>query len=180
MNQRGYWDTQDESNTHEFDFVLCNSIMEIFDNTHTFVDLGCGDGSYTKTLIKNGYKCIGYDGNPLTPIIAEGCFILDLSKPINIGKYDVVLSLEVGEHIPVEYESIFINNLCEASNKYIVLSWAVEGQPGTGHVNCQNNDYIIGQMFYRGFKLLKGKSSFLRAYSSLLWFRNTILVFKKI
>jgi tryptophanyl-tRNA synthetase len=153
--------------------------MELFDNTHSFVDLGCGDGSYTKTLIKNGYKCIGYDGNPLTPIIAEGCFILDLSKPINIGKYDVVLSLEVGEHIPAEYESIFLNNLRDASSKYIVLSWAIEGQPGTGHVNCRNNEYVIKQMDKRSFIYKPELSEILRGYSSLPWFRNTIMVFEK-
>ena len=57
-------------------------------------------------------------------------------------KYDWVISLEVGEHIPKEYENIFIENLHKNNIRGIVLSWAIKGQGGDGHVNEQDNYYI--------------------------------------
>ena len=61
------------------------------------------------------------------------------------------MSLEVGEHIPKEYEDIFINNLHNNNNKGIILSWAILGQGGFGHVNEQNNDYIKSKMSNLGY-----------------------------
>ena len=45
------------------------------------------------------------------------------------------MSLEVGEHLPKEFEDIFINNLDNNNNYGIVLSWAIKGQGGYGHYN---------------------------------------------
>jgi len=64
-----------------------------------------------------------------------------------------VYSVEVGEHIPKEFEDVFINNLVWAAEKGIVLTWAHIGQGGDGHVNCQNRDYIIKKFKDRGFEI---------------------------
>jgi hypothetical protein len=49
----------------------------------------------------------------------------------------------VAEHIPPEYESIFIENLISCNRKGIILSWAIPGQGGHGHFNEKPNDYVI-------------------------------------
>lgn len=94
---------------HAFDSNLCNDIKIFFEheNTESKVDLGCGLGKYTIELKKKVQTC---DGNPSTKELTNGvCDILDLSKThLFDNKYDWVLSLEVGEHIPKEYENIFI------------------------------------------------------------------------
>lgn len=179
IDKHGFWIGSEEN--HLFDRQLCNAISIIFEkDVIGIVDIGCGDGSYTKFLRDQGFICNGYDGNPETLKITNGvCSIMDFSQPQNISKYDLVLSLEVGEHIPVEYEQIFINNICRASASKIILSWAVEGQSGYGHVNCRNNDYIIKQMADRGFVFNANISSKLRMASTLPWFGNTIMYFEK-
>jgi hypothetical protein len=180
MNERGCWTDRQEIETHLFDKSLCDAIIEGIDKNLTCVDIGCGNGSYTMALRDAGINCIGYDGNPLTEELTNGiCKVMDFSEPQQIGKFDIVLSLEVGEHIPAQYESRFLNNLRDSSNRIIILSWAIEGQPGTGHVNCRNNDYIIDQMQQRSFNYCKASSLHLRSKSTLPWFSNTIMVFEK-
>ena len=178
---RGYWRITDNVVDHVFDEVLTDVIINIVKNdVKTIVDIGCGDGSYTNHFNEKGFTCIGFDGSPLTPELTDyTCYIRDFSNPIDVGKYDLVLSLEVGEHIPLEYEQIFLDNLCRAAKNDIILSWAIIGQGGWGHVNCRNNNYIINQMLMRDFNLDMEKTKILRENCSLYWFTNTIMYFKK-
>jgi hypothetical protein len=179
IHERGYWLSDEETKTHVHDEALCSAIIKTFP-VLTAVDIGCGTGSYTRRLRKAGIDCMGYDGSPLTPELSGGlCKILDFSSPADIGKFDLVLSLEVGEHIPIQYEQIFIDNLCNASRKFICLSWAIIGQGGTGHVNCRDNYYVIGEMNKRGFIIDHMRTAFLRENSRISWFKNTVMTFKK-
>jgi len=87
------------------------------------------------------------------------------------------MSLEVGEHIPSEFEQTFLDNLVVNKPKMIIVSWAIPGQVGDGHVNCQPNSYIEAQMKLRGYAINNAISMQLRSRSSLWWFKNTIMVF---
>ena len=84
-----------------------------------------GLGKYTIELKTKVQTC---DGNPSTKELNNGvCDILDLSKThVFDNKYDWVLSLEVGEHIPKEYENIFIDNLCNNCINGIIISWVLD------------------------------------------------------
>ena len=64
---------------------------------------------------------------------------------------------------------------------YLILSWAIEGQGGTGHVNCQNNKYVIQLLSDMNYTHLVEDSLSLRSKISqrCFWFRETIMVFKK-
>lgn len=181
INDRGIWLDRDETGTHMIDEVLCSELIRILKawSIKSVVDIGCGNGAYTKKLREAGFDCKGYDGSPLTPELSEGlCEIKDFSEPVDIGEFDCVLCLEVGEHLPEKYESIFLDNICKCSD-ILIMSWAIEGQPGTGHVNCRNNDYIIGKMRERGFFYWPETSRLLRDSSSLPWFKDTIIIFER-
>ena len=41
-----------------------------------------------------------------------------------------VMSLEVGEHIPADYEAIFLDNLARHAKEGVLLSWARPNQGG--------------------------------------------------
>lgn len=180
IHERGYWLSKDETNTHDWDRPLAAELVKMFRTSKTIVDIGCGNGGYTKHFIDNGLSCTGYDGSPLTPEITGGlCGIKDFSVPVDIGKFDFVLSLEVGEHIPATYEQNFVDNLVKAAKKFICLSWGVEGQGGLGHVNCRNNDYVIRELSKRGFVYDSDRSDKLRSVSTFPWFKNTVMVFEK-
>jgi predicted O-methyltransferase YrrM len=183
INDRGFWDCN-SADYHVFDKSVCEGIIQFCkkNKINTLVDFGCGTGDYVQNLIENNIQCEAYDGNPNTELLTNGLGkTLDLSYKINLNKqFDCVLSLETGEHIPKEFEQIFIDNICKHTGKHVILSWAVEGQPGTGHFNCKNNDYIIEQFLKRGFIFQKETSLKLRNFATVAtWFKNTILVFQK-
>ncbi len=91
------------------------------------------------------------------------------------------MSLEVGEHLPKKFEDIFINNLHNNNENGMVLSWALVGQPGDGHINCQNNDYIKSKICKLGYiNDIESENKLRNAASRCYWFKNTIMVFRKI
>jgi hypothetical protein len=94
-------------------------------------------------------------------------------------QWDWVLSLEVGEHIPNEFEAIFLDNIARHAVEGVVLSWAVPGQEGHYHVNNHDNDYVIDRMAKLGFKYNDTLSNDFRATAVLPHFHNTIMVFMR-
>lgn len=181
ISNKGFWLTDDESG-HCFDLSLATKLKDFFNSVkcNSLLDLGCGPGRYTKYFIDNGIESEGYDGNPNTPIISEGlCKVADLTQINKFDNKDWVLSLEVGEHIPKEYEAIFIQNLINHSKKGIILSWALPNQPGDGHVNCQSNEYVINLMRSYNYILDVHSTIQLREAAELWWFQNTLMVFRK-
>jgi len=182
INKNGFWENNSETG-HYSDESLCGAIVQIMSKMRlqTVLDLGCGTAYYAKELIRNGYHCDAYDGNPNTPEISGGVgYIQDLTINFELGmRYDLVMSLEVGQHIPTRYEEIYINNIISHSNSNILLSWAIPNQCGDGHVNEQTNEYIIAKLNLFGFYLNEKVSSELRKYSEKHWFKNTIMFFSK-
>ena len=179
----GIWDLATAKKKHSCDFLLAGIIGYYFKPLFA-ADLGCGPGHYCKIFKAFGWPNVhGYEG---TPDIYQCCNAYndimekDLTEELSLPyDYDFVLCLEVGEHIPKEFEQIFLDNVCSLTKKDLVLSWAVPGQGGTAHVNEQPNEYIIAQCEQRNLKLQEKLTKRLRKYSSLKWFKNTLLVFNK-
>jgi len=180
INENGFWENP-TGEGHAYDKHLAAAIIKLFKKNqfNSVLDLGCGMGEYSHLLQAYNYKVHAYDGNPNTPQLTCGLAqVADLSQPFNSGhQVDVVMSLEVGEHIPAEFEQTFLDNLVVSKPKMVILSWAVPGQVGDGHVNCQPNSYIEAQMKLRGYAINNAISMQLRSRSSLWWFKNTIMVF---
>jgi cyclopropane fatty-acyl-phospholipid synthase-like methyltransferase len=168
---------------HVHDSSLANAICNFFtrENAKTVGDFGCGTGFYTKQLLKSAIHSYAYDGNPNTFEISGGIgSVLDLSNIFRFPEpFDWVLSLEVGEHIPAQFESTYISNLHENNKHGVVLSWAVEGQKGDGHVNCQNNEYIKYKFDQLGYSSDITSEQKMRESSTAPWFKDTIMVFRK-
>ena len=181
VNERGIWITSDK-NYHLVDESLAFSIKEFLkkEKCKSVVDLGCGDGFYTKVL-KEDFICDGFDGNPYTKILSDGlCSQLDLSLPVDLNfLYDWVLCLEVGEHIPIQYEDIFIDNIHNSNTKGIILSWATPGQDGLGHYNEREQEYIKNIFNNLGYSNDIESENELRKNSEFWWFKNNIMVFRK-
>jgi SAM-dependent methyltransferase len=187
INDRGYWEN-DTAEGHGHDVGVAKAVLEFLqvEEANDVIDMGCGDGFYTKYLNNNGLYCMGVDGNPHTEELVGGNgYCVDLSKEQWLGQFDWVLSLEVGEHIPVEYEDVFIENMHRHNIEGIILSWAVEGQGGDGHVNCKDNWEIINLLGDKGYVLDLGATEQLRSRCAIYpntgwWFKNTLMVFRRI
>lgn len=181
ISKQGFW-LDDTLENHRYDEPLAKALLEFFKQQEalSIVDFGCGHGNYTK-LFDQEINTDGFDGNPNTKILTNGlCQVLDLSQKVDLEKkYNWVMSLEVGEHIPKEYEEAFISNLHNHATKGVVLSWAIPGQGGHGHYNEQPNEYIRSIFENLGYKSDSIAESYLREKAAHKWFKNTIMVFHK-
>jgi hypothetical protein len=166
---------------HKFDPGLSQALLEFLENQVDIVDFGCGNADYSKILLENGKQVDCFDGNPNTPEMTGGIGkVLDLSEEFNLEKkYECVISLEVGEHIPKEKEQIFLDHLDRHCEQCIILSWALPGQGGDGHFNEEPNKYIINEMEKRNYKHWEESSNYFRNSVNLWWFKKTIMVFLK-
>ena len=108
------------------------------------VDFGCGIGTFLSVFKKYGVKDIlGLDGpwaknSPIFNFINVEEFIeCNLEEEIKLSKkYDLVLSLEVAEHLSKDSADIFIQNLIN-SGEVILFSAAIPKQGGQNHINEQ-------------------------------------------
>jgi SAM-dependent methyltransferase len=120
------------------------------------VDVGCGLGSWLAVFEQHGVeRILGIDGDWVDvaslKIPAERYLARDLTKPLRVDKqFDLVLSLEVGEHLPPESAEIFVESLTTLG-PVIVFSAALPGQGGTGHLNEQWPEYWVQLFAARGY-----------------------------
>jgi hypothetical protein len=182
VHENGFW--TDRYATHFFDEGLSTSLKDFFENesSSSCVDFGCGAyGYYVKYFKDHNLNFEGFDGNPHAPKLSNGLVkVMDLSQDFNLKKkYDWVISLEVAEHIPKQFESTYLNNLIKHCEKGIIISWALVGQKGIGHVNCQNNDYVKAVFEQKGFINDLEAEKDLRINAGHTWFKNTVMVFRK-
>jgi hypothetical protein len=171
----GFW-SGDTAPNHKFDVGLANALTDFFRNSYV-VDLGCGEGKYVQKFnLSSSINANGYDGNPNTDNIPF-CKTADLTEPLKIKlPADYILCLEVGEHIPKEHTAQLIDNIKSNSIKGIVISWAIPGQGGDGHVNELPNDEI--KAMFAEYEYDEKTSQHLRNSADLWWFKNTIMVFR--
>lgn len=175
--EHGYW--LDASGLgHYFDDALAAELALTLAGK-SVIDFGCGRGKYVAYLTKAGIECRGYDGNPTTPEVAPNCFVADLAKRQEFPPADWVMSLEVGEHIPAEFEAAFLDNLTRHAREGLILSWALPSQPGRGHVNCLSNDAVKQKVAALGFTADEELERRLRRAAWLPWFRYTVMAFRR-
>lgn len=189
IGKTGCWENSYLSG-HVFDKGLAEGICKILNGTkiESIGDFGCGPGWYVAYLRRHGFDAEGYDGNPLVEEISSRffgsgfyCQRVDLTEELKAEPpFDMVISLEVGEHIPEKYEDVFIQNLTRNSSKYILLSWAVENQAGDGHINCRANEYVISKLRQYGYIHVEAVSAYLRRKCIHWWFKYSLMFFQSI
>ena len=186
ISQTGFWNFSGCAfdREHVYDQKLSDALVVLAKRlgvTKSY-DFGCGPGKYVENFRKNGIEAVGFDGNPTT-INFRNCVVQDLTSTFQEPSVDFLISLEVCEHVPKKHEEALLDTFGRHLNPggTIVISWAVVGQRGTGHINCQNNDYVIQKFVSMGYIYKDEESKTLRQNVSECapWFLNTTLVFQK-
>lgn len=177
----GAWVGTEAAGYHMHDRPFADALITFFKSREatSVADFGCGLGLYVRDLRTVGFRSGGFDGNPATWEITDGrCLQADLSKDLDLGtRWDWVLSLEVAEHIPRQFEKSFLDNLERHACSGMVLSWG--NQAGEGHVNLRTSEEVEDLMQQRGFESLPERSEELRAAATLPWLKTTVLVFQR-
>jgi SAM-dependent methyltransferase len=118
-------------------------------------DFGCGQGAWLRVWREAGASVMGVDGAYVDRqhlMIDQHQFrAADLSRPIDLGgRYDLVQSLEVAEHLPSDCAADFVATLT-AHAPLVMFSAAVPGQGGEHHVNEQPLEYWRKKFRDRGY-----------------------------
>ena len=120
-----------------------------------------------------------YDGAPYSEQLSEGRVkFLDLTLPqYGLPVYDYVISLEVAEHIPKQFEAIYVDNIFRHAKEGIVISWAWPGQEGHSHVNGKLFTDVFSLMEENGFAHDVAASNILKQSCTLVWLHKSTNVY---
>jgi trans-aconitate methyltransferase len=135
-------------------------LMEWF-KPQSVVDVGCGWGTWLKTFQEKGVgKILGLDDADLPQehlkIPSQYFQKIDLNLPFQLNeKFDLVISLEVAEHLLPDSAELFVNSLTKLSN-LVVFSAAIPEQTGLNHIHLQWQSYWVKLFAQNEFKLWDG------------------------
>lgn len=126
-------------------------------------DVGCGTGAWLAVFQEHGISnLIGYDGDYVdrTRLLISR----DQFRPMNLGvpftihhHSDLVLCLEVAEHLPTKLNRCLVKNLIGIA-PFVLFSAAFPGQGGTQHRNEQWPVYwqsLFGEYGYLTLDLIR-------------------------
>ncbi len=137
--------------------IVLDRLKPVLGEVRAALDVGCGAGGWLRSL-GEAFPDAGLFGVDHPDVPAQQMFIdpanfsgRDLSEPFDLGRtFDIVLSLEVAEHVNPDRAEVFIDNLARHGDR-IVFSAATPRQGGTGHVNEQWPSYWAEKFAARGY-----------------------------
>ena len=121
------------------------------------LDVGCGVGAWLAAFWEQGVRDVwGVDGDYVDRqalLVPPNRFsVHDLATPFRPDAiYDLVVCLEVGEHLPPERAEGFVEDLTRLG-PVVLFSAAVPGQGGVAHVHERWPDYWAGLFKERGYR----------------------------
>ncbi|MCD6013612.1 MAG: class SAM-dependent methyltransferase [Flavipsychrobacter sp.] len=152
-------------------------------------DVGCGVGAFLDVFKQLGVKkVLGYDGvwanrELIATHIADDEFqTIDFEKemPKAPQKFDLVVNLEVAEHISHERSDNLIDFLVSLSDT-IIFSAALPDQGGYEHINEQWEEYWEEKFNKRGYKKYDIIRHKICANKDIIWWyrQNTVVYSSK-
>jgi SAM-dependent methyltransferase len=150
--------------------------------THSVIDAGCGQGTWLAVFREHGVEdVVGVDGDYVDrrrlEIPAELFRPHDLNQPLRLERtFDLVVSLEVAEHLPAACADAFIDSLTRLG-PVVLFSAAAPYQGGTNHVNEQWPAYWAERFGRHGYLPIDCLRRRLWANDAVEWWyaQNTFL-----
>ena len=140
--------------TSEAAKFVCSFMAETF-SPEKFFDAGCGTGEYITEMSNHGVACRGVE---LAEYAVAKCRengleveSHDLTAPGPLpDKADLVMCIEVAEHIPESTSDTLVSKLSGAATNTLVFTAAVPGQEGSNHINLQHPSFWIEKFKAKG------------------------------
>jgi len=150
------------------------------------LDVGCGAGTWLRAAMDLGIRDVfGIDGHALSDSelrIPHSSYLkVDLAHttPIIGRRFDLAMSLEVGEHLPPSRASALVSVLTDASD-VVLFSAAVPGQGGRHHINEQFPSFWIPLFARLGFRCFDAIRPPIWGLQEVdVWYRQNVLLFAK-
>lgn len=156
------------------------------------IDVGCGVGTWLRAALDLGVGVgLGLDGAYVESdqlVIPPELFLpADLAKPglvdVVSGRqhphFDLVICLEVAEHLPFERSASLVDELCRLGD-VVLFSAAIPFQHGTGHINEQWAEFWALHFRSRGFRCFDILRNQLWSHTGVdWWYAQNMLLFVK-
>ncbi|MFW8633657.1 class I SAM-dependent methyltransferase [Cribrihabitans pelagius] len=158
------------------------SVLQPHLQARSVLDLGSGRGVWLSEWRRAGVlEVAGVDGDYVDrtrlAIPAECFHAADLTQPFALGRrFDLVQSLEVGEHLPKAAAAQLVESLAAHSDR-VLFSAAVPGQGGEFHINEQPLSFWQELFAARGYTAFDCIRPRLREHAEVEpWYRfNSVL-----
>ncbi|XP_053390590.1 uncharacterized protein LOC123548278, partial [Mercenaria mercenaria] len=172
-----------EGGQHRTDKNLVTALIRLLKG-RSIGSFGDGPGLYKQFFLESNEINVydAYDGAPFCEITSHGRVkFLDLTLPqYGLPIYDWILSIEVAEHIPKEYESVFISNIVRHAREGVILSWASPGQSGYSHINNRPFLYVKDLMNSLGFTHDEKESDMLKSATGFRYLTYNLNVYRRL
>jgi hypothetical protein len=151
-------------------------------NPSSLLDIGCGPGHFVDSFRDQGIDAKGMDIDDRV----HGKEHLKYQSLLDITdeNAEVVVCMEVAEHIEPALEDQVVAKVVSAVNKTLIWTAAAIGQGGIGHINCKNkedwSEKITKAGLVRNFEREKQLIDDMRNGYHMGWFTNNLLYFEKI
>ena len=155
-------------------------------NPKNVADVGCATGLYLSYFDCQIYGC-DVEDSAFVPSVAkvnpELLYKIDLTKEAPPLSSDVVLCLEVLEHIEEKNADVAIANLAKCVGGILIFSAAAPGQGGVGHINCQLKEYWDEKLISQGLVRDEEDEFFFKNYLvsgyHMGWLSSNVMIYKK-
>ncbi|RJO65895.1 MAG: class I SAM-dependent methyltransferase [Myxococcales bacterium] len=158
----------------------------------TVLDLGCGAGFHATRLAELGVRVIAADFVSCPPAFRApdlpAVEMADLAAPLPPDRFprvDLVLCLDVAEHLAPEAAPIVVAN-CTRFSDLVVFSAAPPGQGGIGHINEQPRRYWFERFRNENFRHCRRESGWIdiralarRDVLTLRWMATQLAVYRR-
>ena len=152
-------------------------------STASVLDVGCGAGAWLVACRTHGVRdYIGVDGDYVdrSLLLVEPSQFLarNIAAPFDIARqFDLVMCLEVGEHIPTAASATLVDNIVR-HGRHVLFSAAVPGQGGEDHINEQPYGFWRDLFAKRGYRLFDFVRPLIRNDRRIEpWYRYNVLFF---
>lgn len=187
MNETPYddafYDNQEQNSRAAASVVLTRLNADY--HFSSVLDVGCGVGTWLSACVEMGKTdVLGVDGDYVNrdrlQIAKTAYQPHDLSKPLDLGRrFDLVMSLEVAEHLPAETSETFVESLVRHGDA-VLFSAAIPMQGGTHHVNEQWCEFWQGHFAKQGFEPVDFLRDALWHDPAVpFWYRQNMCFFRK-
>jgi SAM-dependent methyltransferase len=176
-----FYNQIDEFGPHSASLML-QMVRRLY-HFESVLDVGAGSGTWLEEARKcgatrlSGIEALWYRSLPVASNIDYQYCDLNGDFPVPKVRFDLVLCLEVAEHLLPQSSQSLVAGLC-SSGSVIVFGAGLERQYGNAHSNCRRQEFWISLFLEKGFRcfdLFRPKLWYSGSVSP--WYRQNTLVF---